>query len=217
MNTADKKAIYLTIDDGPSSHTGQILDIFKKYKSHATFFVVGEMINGRERIIERMAKEGHTIGVHAYIHDYDVIYKSVEAFWEDNLRIRRMIADIIGYEPWAMRFPGGSSNTISRKYCEGIMTSLVQQASDHGYEYYDWNYSPENRLTDINSAYQISELTVKYIHRHTAVPMILIHDLNRLINHPEAVEMVLGQCISEGYSFEAISKDVPPVHHTVNN
>lgn len=216
-NNNEERKVYLTIDDGPSLITGKFLDILKKHNSHVTFFVVGTMILGKESIIERMAEDGHTIGVHTYTHKYDVIYNKPEAFWEDNLRTRKIITDIIGYEPQVMRFPGGSSNMVSRKYCRGIMSLLVEQAKDHGYEYFDWNYSPEDGSTDINSVDQMSELLVNYIHRNTAVPMILMHDRDQLVNHLEVVDRVLTQCISEGYSFEAISENVPPVHHRVNN
>ena len=50
-----------------------------------------------------------------------------------------MVKDIIGFVPKYVRFPGGSSNTVSRKYCPGIMTVLSRELINRGYQYYDWN------------------------------------------------------------------------------
>ena len=130
--------IYLTIDDGPSEHTEEFLEVLKRYDSLATFFVVGEKISGKEDIIKRMHDEGHTIGVHGYSHDYKYVYQSCESFWKDNLRTRDMLKDITGKVPELMRFQGGSSNTVSRHYCKGIMTELTKQAAS------DWNICPND-------------------------------------------------------------------------
>ncbi|MCK4647363.1 polysaccharide deacetylase family protein [Candidatus Pacearchaeota archaeon] len=64
----NKRQIALTFDDGPSEETEKILDLLKKYNAKATFFVWGERIKGREKIIERMIKEEHEIGNHSYEH-----------------------------------------------------------------------------------------------------------------------------------------------------
>lgn len=38
-----------------------------------------------------------------------------------------------------IRFPGGSSNTVSAKYVKGLMTTLTKAVRDKGYQYFDWN------------------------------------------------------------------------------
>lgn len=52
-----------------------------------------------------------------------------------------MVKNEIGFIPKYIRFPGGASNTISRKYCPGIMSILANEVIDRGYQFYDWNYS----------------------------------------------------------------------------
>lgn len=211
------KAIYLTIDDGPCDRTGLLLDVLKKHDAKAAFFVFGEMIEGREDMIKRIAAEGHTIGVHTYSHEYKEIYQSPEAFWQDNLLARKMIADIIGCEPKIMRFPGGSSNTISRHYCHGIMTTLTEQTKEYGYEYYDWNIHHDDTTTDNEKVDEIYDMLMSGIHEGYDTPVILMHDINRLKNHPMIIEKMLITCIAEGYTFEALDSSVPPVHHRVAN
>lgn len=213
----NNKTIYLTIDDGPTDHTDQFLDVLKKYHSYATFFVIGEMIKMRENIIRRIAEEGHSIGVHTYLHKYDVIYKSTEAFWEDNLRTRDMIKEITGIAPKIMRFPGGSSNTVSRHYCHKIMTTLAEQAESYGYVYYDWNIHPDDTRIDNKNVQELYDMLMNSIHSDQQPPIILIHDMPRLKNNPLIIEKMLDTAISEGYIFEPLNENVPPVHHRIAN
>ena len=64
----NQKKVYLTFDDGPSDHTAQILDILKKYKVKATFFVVGKHVKWYPDSVIRASKEGHEIGNHTFTH-----------------------------------------------------------------------------------------------------------------------------------------------------
>ena len=59
------KAIALTIDDAPSDHTAEILDVLRANGAKATFFVIGGQVAGREALLERMVAEGHELGNHA--------------------------------------------------------------------------------------------------------------------------------------------------------
>jgi peptidoglycan-N-acetylglucosamine deacetylase len=64
-----KNKIVLTFDDGPDSYyTPQILDIFKKYKAKATFFVIGANANQMPELLKREIGEGHEIANHTYSH-----------------------------------------------------------------------------------------------------------------------------------------------------
>ena len=214
-----EKPVYLTFDDGPSIRTGQLLDVLRKYNAYATFFVIGEIIENHEDIIRRIASEGHTIGVHAYTHAYEKIYQSPEAFWQDNLLARKKIADITGIEPKIMRFPGGSSNTVSRQYCRNIMTTLTAQAKDYGYEYFDWNIHPDDITIDADKVEEIYGLLINDIHEDYKTPVILLHDINllKLKKYPQIIEKVLKACTEEGYVFKALDENIPPVHHMVAN
>ena len=66
-------------------------------------------------------------------------YTSVTAYFNDLERVRNMVKNEIGFIPKYIRFPGGASNTISRKYCPGIMSILANEVIDRGYQFYDWN------------------------------------------------------------------------------
>ncbi len=63
-----KNKIALTFDDGPSQETLKVLDVLKKGKCGATFFILGKRIKGREKIIKSIVKGGYEIGNHSFNH-----------------------------------------------------------------------------------------------------------------------------------------------------
>ncbi len=133
-----EKVCYLTFDDGPSKNTPLILDILKNYNAKATFFVINSADIG---YIQRIHDEGHTVGLHTASHNYAQLYSSTDAYFNDLKQISDKVESIIGIRPTVMRFPGGSSNKVSAKYCKGIMTQLVTLVQEKGYSYFDWNIS----------------------------------------------------------------------------
>ncbi len=64
----NKNEISLTFDDGPSDETLKVLDVLKKNKIKATFFILSKRIKGREYVIKRIIEEGHEIGNHSNSH-----------------------------------------------------------------------------------------------------------------------------------------------------
>ena len=76
-----KKTAYLTFDDGPSCLTEKYLDILEREGVKATFFVIGQQINGEEQTIKREISQGHEIGVHTYCHEADRIYCNCDTYY----------------------------------------------------------------------------------------------------------------------------------------
>ena len=86
-------------------------------------------------MIKAAYDKGHTIGMHTYSHDYAKVYASVDAYFQDLDQIGQMVQEEIGYVPCFIRFPGGSSNTVSADYVQGLMTTLTKAVHEKGYEY----------------------------------------------------------------------------------
>ncbi|MEK6908475.1 MAG: polysaccharide deacetylase family protein [Nanoarchaeota archaeon] len=88
----NKKQVALTFDDSPSEETSKILNLLKKEKIMATFFVIGRKTFGREKIIRRIINEGHEIGNHSYSHKKLLFigYKSVK---EEIAKCDRLLRD----------------------------------------------------------------------------------------------------------------------------
>ena len=122
--------VYLTFDDGPSKHTEDLLAILAKYDVKVTFFVVNY---GYNDVIGKEFAAGHSVGVHSATHDYHTIYASEEAYFEDLQAMNDIIYKQTGQYADIIRFPGGSSNTIS-SFNPGIMTRLTQAVVERGYQ-----------------------------------------------------------------------------------
>ncbi|MCR4802232.1 MAG: polysaccharide deacetylase [Lachnospiraceae bacterium] len=129
------KKVYLTFDDGPSQNTEQILDILKENDVKATFFVIGHTDEHSLDMYKRIVDEGHTLAMHSYSHQYAKIYKSVKAFAKDMNSLSDLLYTVTGERTHFIRFPGGSSNTVSA----GDMTDFIRYANRAGYVYFDWN------------------------------------------------------------------------------
>ena len=70
MPKSDKKAVYLTFDDGPHPLiTPKVLEILKKYDAKATFFCIGNNVKQYPETFELVKKEGHSVGCHTFNHE----------------------------------------------------------------------------------------------------------------------------------------------------
>ncbi len=88
----DQKLIALTIDDGPNRiTTTKILDVLDKYGAKATFFVIGENIQGNEDIVQRMVDDGHELGNHL-MEDKPSISMSSQEFESDLTRVGNILS-----------------------------------------------------------------------------------------------------------------------------
>ena len=90
--------VYLTFDDGPSTYTGELLDVLKENNVKATFFVVYNDDKEAQQYYKRIVDEGHSIGMHSYSHVYDQVYASQESFEEDVTKIHDYIQEQTGVE-----------------------------------------------------------------------------------------------------------------------
>ena len=205
------KVIYLTFDDGPYQYTDRLLDILGRFNVKATFFVTGAY--GYSDCIAREAREGHSIGVHTYTHDYASIYRSTDAFWSDFEKTESLIEQKTGKRTSLMRFPGGSSNQISRDYCPGIMTTLVRQAADKGLTYFDWNVESGDAGGTTSSAgvYQ----NIKDGVSRMGVSVVLCHDVKSYT--VDAMEDTILWALENGYTFLPLTSSSPTAHHGVSN
>ena len=204
------KIVFLTFDDGPSEYTDELLDILGKYDVKATFFVTG--MGNHPELISREASEGHSIGVHSLTHDYETIYADEDAFWEDFDAMNDIIEQQTGSRTNLMRFPGGSSNTVSSGN-EGIMTRLTVQARKKGYDYYDWNVY-DGDVYETSDPKEISQNIIDGI-QEQPVSVVLCHDTKEYT--VKGIEKAIRWGLKHGYTFLPITFGCFECHHTVQN
>ena len=202
--------VYLTFDDGPTVYTDKLLDVLDKYGVKVTFFVV---YGNRVEQLQRMDAAGHAIGIHSNTHDYHVIYASEKNFFEDFNAISDKVEAAVGYRPTILRFPGGSSNTVSRRYCTGIMTALTKKVKEMGLRYFDWNGDSR----DVSDAKSAAEVYSNVTHGMYYVKdcIMLQHDIIGF--SVNAVEDIVKWGLVNGYTFAPLTMDSPVCEFKVAN
>lgn len=205
------KIVFLTFDDGPCENTEELLEILDRHNAKATFFVTN---NGGSYtdLIQKEAEAGHTVAVHTLTHDFDKIYASEQAYWDDFNAMNDIIEQYTGYRTRLFRFPGGSSNTVSR-FNEGVMTRLTAQAEQYGYEYYDWNVDSGDG-GGVNDPDQIFNNVTSGI-SYNDVSVVLCHDTHHTT--VQAIDRILTWCEENGYTLMPLAKGMTVCHHSVAN
>ncbi len=210
---SNEKVVYLTFDDGPSANTQKIMDILAKYDAKATFFVTGRN-QDYNYLIKDAYQAGHTIALHTYSHEYSTVYASVDAYFDDLNKVGQMVKKEIGFVPHYIRFPGGSSNTISRRYCQGIMSTLTKKVIEQGYQYYDWN----GDSTDASGNHvAVAKLIRNGTLCHDNNVMILCHDTQAKDTTVQALPSIIEHYKNLGYTFKGIDDATYAPHQSVNN
>ena len=207
--TPSGKVIYLTFDDGPGNYTPALLQVLEKYNVKATFFVVN---NGAYGYLKQIAEAGHSIGIHTLSHDYRKIYASEDAFFNEIYALQGIIYEQTGVSTTLLRFPGGSSNTISN-FNPGIMTRLAIAVQNAGFQYFDWNVDSN----DAGGATTAKEVAQNVINGCSArrISIVLQHDIKSF--SVEAVEDIIIWGLANGYTFLPLDATSPGAHHGVNN
>ncbi len=207
----DGKVIYLTFDDGPGKHTERLLEILRSYNVKATFFVTNQP--KYNSYIGQAYREGHTVAIHTNTHKYSQIYTGVDAYFQDLEAIQAIIREQTGTESMLLRFPGGSSNTVSKKYCKGIMTQLTKVVEERGFRYFDWNVD-SNDAGGAKTAEEVYRNVISGI-REKQNAVVLQHDIKGF--SVDAVERIIVWGLENGYTFLPMNHNTPDCHHRVNN
>lgn len=203
------KKVYLTFDDGPSSNTDQILDILKDYDVKATFFVVGKTDERSVKAYQRIVEEGHTLAMHSYSHKYDEIYESKEAFARDLNSLQEYLYETTGVWPRIYRFPGGSSNTVSKV----DMQELIEYLTDIGITYFDWNVASGDAVSRTLPAETIVNNCLSGIEKQKE-SVILMHDASNKGTTIEALPQIIEAIQEQGDAeLLPITDETVPVQH----
>ncbi len=208
-----ERKVYLTFDDGPSGNTGEILDILAEYDVKATFFVVGKEEERYQPLYKRIVEEGHTLAMHSYSHKYNEIYQSKESFVEDLTKLQEFLYDTTGVWCRYCRFPGGSSNTVSKV----DMHELIAYLEEQDMSYYDWNVSSG----DASSAYISADAIVRNSTaklQNFKEAIILLHDASDKDTTVEALPRLIEKIQAmEDTKILPITDDTEEIHHISND
>ena len=112
-----------------------------------------------------------------------------------------------------IRFPGGSSNTVSRHYCKGIMTEFTKEVLSKGFKYYDWNISSGDAGGAKDSKAVYKNVTKNLSKKRGN--LVLCHDIHK--KTLEALPDIIKYAKKEGYTFARIDDNTPMYAQHINN
>jgi len=186
----DKKVVALTFDDGPvNPYTEEVLDILKKHKIKATFFVTGQNAQHNQDIIRRIYDEGHEIGNHTWSHP-QLTHKSA-AYVRQQIDSTDSILRKIGYKG-EIHFR--SPYALKPLVLPGILKSLHKEHILFDVDPSDWK-RPSSKT--------IAQRILTQVHPGS---IILLHDGGGdRTNTVGALKRVICTLSREGYGFVKIS------------
>lgn len=180
-----KKVIALTFDDGPSNKpTSKILDALKKYKGHATFFVLGQRVQYYPEIVHRAIKEGHEIGNHTW--DHPLLTKATKEKAKKEIEdTDQLIKELTGYDTSLIRPPYGAiSEELKKEQEKEIVLWTIDPQ--------DWKYHNKNKIVK------------KVMTEAKDESIILMHDIYD-ISADAAVE-IIKQLTEDNYQLVTVSQ-----------
>jgi peptidoglycan/xylan/chitin deacetylase (PgdA/CDA1 family) len=197
-----EKIVYLTFDDGPSFIvTPRILDILKEKNVKATFFVVGDKIQGKEEILKRIHTEGHVLGLHTFTHKYRKIYSSHDNFIKEMDDTAEEVNRVLGFKPTALRFPTGSKPHLNEE--------LLEKLHEKNYRVYDWNASLSDGLNYNTPTDKLVREAAKIIGRSNSKIYLLLHCDQPNKNTAKALPYIIDYYRELGYEFKVIEENTP--------
>jgi len=110
IQTSDR-VVALTFDDGPSALTPELLEILKKNKIKATFFVTGEHALQSPDLIKKIHDEGHEIENHSYSHPH-LLFHGYFFIRTQLMKTQEVIRLLTGETPRFFRPPYGQSDIL---------------------------------------------------------------------------------------------------------
>jgi len=163
--------------------------------------------------MKTIVDKDHTIALHTYSHKYSSVYQSADAYFKDLKKIQDLVEKQTGIKAKYIRFPGGSSNTVSKKYSKGLMSQLVKEVEKQGFRYFDWNCENGDGYSHMSKSAMVKRATSSSANK----VMILMHDANGKKSTVETLPQIIEYYLKKGYQFKAIDESTPDFHQRVNN
>lgn len=198
------KRVALTFDDGPHNvRTKAIVDELDKYGYNATFFVVGNRVDGTEyngaAAMKYAYEHGNEIGIHGYTHRTDRYYDSCsdDIYKFELSETEKAIKAVIpNYNVRLMRPVGGK---ITNKRVQSCKYSVIMWSIDSE----DWKYQYSTSGTEENNAKR-DNIVNNVMSSVSDGDIILMHDIYQ--STYDATVMILRQLNERGYEVVTVSE-----------
>ena len=182
--TSAGNLVALTFDDGPGRETWDVLALLKRYKMHATFFVIGQNIADNPGAIEAAVRDGNVVGDHSMSH---ASLPSLDAagLKREVVDTKELIRQAAGIAPTLMRPPFGDFTGKTNQYVRGQgMLPVLWNVESNDWALHDPRTVADNVLSSPNLK---------------AGAIILLHDgtSNRQVT-VNALPMILDGLVQRG-------------------
>jgi peptidoglycan/xylan/chitin deacetylase (PgdA/CDA1 family) len=107
-----RKAVWLTIDDGPHPEdTPQLLKLLKQHNARATFFVIGRQVEKHPELARAILRDGHTLANHSQTHPVLLFWSFLTTALTRQLdQCTQALRAATGESPRWFRAPAGMAN-----------------------------------------------------------------------------------------------------------
>ena len=188
-----RKALALTLDDGPSESTIDVLHLLERFGVRATFFQCGHHVRRLPRVAMRVAAEGHELGNHSDSHP-SLVFRSPQFIYDQLERAQTLIVDTTGIAPTLFRAPYGVrwfglAEAQKRLNLMGVMWTTIAR---------DWKLPAQSIADYVTPRVQPGSI-------------LCFHDGRQLLHHPDiastlgALEILIPKWLSEGYEVTTVS------------
>ncbi len=119
------ECVYLTFDDGPHPEfTPQVLEILKRYKQQATFFLIGKNVEAFPSMVAETKAHGHRLGLHTFTHQTLDLMERTQ-FMEEVRQNQASIFKAIAEEPMILRPPKGRVRFKNISWAKALGIKLI--------------------------------------------------------------------------------------------
>ncbi|UOE62139.1 polysaccharide deacetylase family protein [Priestia filamentosa] len=195
----EEKVVYLTFDDGPSTHTQEILQILDAHNAKGTFFMLGPNMKRFPEATKAIVEGGHGPALHGVSHDAHQIYQSKDTVVGEMKEAQNDLYHLTGVRTNLIRTPYGSVPYMKPEYLEAV--------HQNGFELWDWN------IDSLDWKYKDARYVNGVIHdvetKSFKEPVILLHDKQTTAQH---LNDLLDYLSAHGYKMKPLDDTLPVVH-----
>jgi len=193
VGDTSKKTIYLTFDAGyENGYTAEILDVLKKCRVPASFFLVGTYMEENPELVKRMTEEGHIVGNHTMHHPDMSAISDESAFKKELEEVETLYKSVTGkkmkkfYRPPQGKFSAANLEMAKKLGYRTVFWSLA---------YVDWyeNQQPTRE-----------EALAKLLPRTHNGAVILLHSTSK--TNAKVLEELITKWKEQGYEFANLDK-----------
>ncbi len=200
-----EKYVVITIDDGPSKYTGEILSILEKNGIKANFFLVGSEIESYPHMVKRIAEGGHEIGNHSYTHH---TFKDIplEEIYSNEILAFNDLLKINGGEPTNLiRPPYGYASPKQVEFLRRRGYYIINWSLDT----FDWRDPWEKSLKRVQKYHHKGGILLLHSSKET---VYLLPEIIRDLRERGYTFVTLGQFLeSKGNPPQTPTRKAPPL------